>query len=251
MNDTNRDISLSSASFIGLKSTEGSIFYKDSLEPDDVWTMGCNQYTFNDICQFNTGDIYAIATDNNLYKIGSRGIDLFTNKGRLVTATRIPEFSKGVINDQGTVGDLALISITQLTDGTFIGINTNGSLYTKQRLVGEWFLPVNSVVNFLSVSQNTSDIPLRAIDQLQNGSLVCIGKEDNALYVKTSINSIPTLVDNSVEILDVCINHDDSILAINKETASIIYRASLDIPWSISPLENSGIIQRLSTFYVF
>lgn len=244
-------VSTINSSFLSIDySPAGDIYSKDSLKSDDLWNKLTMTTVFHDVCQINTG-IYALNDlDRQVYRL--EGNDTFENGATMVTI--VPTFCTGL--------SASLNSVTQLIDGQIVGIDNDGQVYVKSWIDAP-FVNVsittfddskivettNATGEIVTNTVSTPIVLLSMIDQMQDGTIVGVGRDDKHLYSKDSITSNAEIVDESIELFDVCVTNDNIILGIAVRDHQIYYRTSLAEPWVQQPIEASCCVTRIATYY--
>lgn len=126
-------------------------------------------------------------------------------------------------------GSNAVIAVTQLQDGTILGVGTDNALYTRPALAGSW-------------TQVPSSKAVKAVTQRRDGTIVGVGM-NNALYTRATLTSPWIQVPSSGSVISV---HElaDSVL-VGVGTDRLLYtRTALTDPWTRVP--SSGSVTSLA-----
>jgi Phage Tail Collar Domain/Tectonin domain len=113
-------------------------------------------------------------------------------------------------------GTLQLAGITQLSDGTLLGIGADLQLYTRHDLYSSW---VNIPDSAAVVS----------VTQLRDGTILGAGT-DHKLYTRASLTSPWVQIPNSGDVVSVSLLADGRILGVGTDT-NLYTRATLTSQW--------------------
>lgn len=113
-------------------------------------------------------------------------------------------------------GSNTVIAVTQLQDGTILGVGTDNALYTRAALAGAW-------------TQVASSKAVKAVTQRRDGTIVGVGM-NNALYTRATLTSPWVQVPSSGSVISVQELADSVLVGVG--TDRLLYtRTALTDPW--------------------
>jgi phospholipase C len=120
-----------------------------------------------------------------------------------------------------------MASVTVLQDGTLLGVGMNGHLYNRDTLYGLW-RPANTSQNVL----------LRDVIELQNQSFLGVGTDYTLYTCNSSALADWTQVPNSGSVIGVAQIQNGSFIGVGSSDNEIYTRSSINAEWL--PVPNSG-----------
>jgi microcystin-dependent protein len=115
-------------------------------------------------------------------------------------------------------------SITQMADGRTLAVQTDNKLYTAADPAGTW-------------TAHPAPLPVRWATQLLDGRLLVVGKDDNKLYVRDTLESQSTTAVANANAGDViAVQQLKSSLILGVKTDGLLYqRGALEADWFRAP----------------
>jgi len=164
------------------------------------------------------GTILGVGTDNQLYT---------RSEAASLLQTPLDKAPAGIWTHIPNSG--AVKAITQLKDGTIVGVGMDQGLYTRATLTSSWVLVPGSHA-------------VKSVTQLPSGTIVGVGMNDQ-LYTRETLTSTWVHVPGSGAVTAVLAQPDGSLLGIGMD-GFVYSRAALTAPWV--QLTNSGVVIAIS-----
>ena len=180
--------------------------YHSSCRSGDYWLLDLGKeydvdkivyYNRRDCCSERANGMVVQIFDNNMSQSQFPTANFTLNSDQIQTIT-LNNVQKP---DPSTC---CVISVTQLTDGTIIGVGTDNSLWKKKSLASKW--------TKITCPQSCCVI---SVSTLNDGSIVGVGT-NGLIYTRKSLDSVWALVDSSMQMSAVTQLKDGTILGLSQ-----------------------------------